>query len=253
MGQEERAGGVGARRAQAGDLSEVDARDLGSFVARMHAHAERWTPPEGSELPRWDWHWPFGGSAPIWGEGPRVYSDEEMAVFQEAARRVGGRLEEMSEGREVFGPIHRDLGLGNVVFSRFGVSVLDFDLAGLGHYLLDLSALRMDLGRMPEGRGGPLWDAIFEGYGRERPLPWPRACLERHLDAFQVMRRVSAVNRRLELLDSEAAGQGPRGPGFLRTSLTWLSRRVPHLAALPPLAPLAPGELPLALGQWMAL
>jgi Ser/Thr protein kinase RdoA (MazF antagonist) len=226
------------------DLGEGDARELGSFVARMHAHAERWTPPEGSEFPRWDWRWPFGGSAPIWSEGPRVYSDEEMGVFKEAARRVRGRLEELGEGGEVFGPIHRDLGLGNIVFSRAGVGALDFDLCGLGHYLLDLSALRMDLGRLPEGRGAPAWDAVLEGYGRERPLPWPRARLERHLDAFQVMRRVSAVNRQLELLDSEAAGQGARGPRFLRTSLTWLGRRVPHLAALP--------TLPLALCQLMA-
>jgi aminoglycoside phosphotransferase (APT) family kinase protein len=119
------------------------------------------------------------------------------------------------------------------VFSRAGVGALDFDLCGLGHYLLDLSALRMDLGRLPEGRGGPAWDAVLEGYGRER-----------HLDAFQVMRRVSAVNRQLELLDSEAAGHGARGLQFLRTSLTWLGRRVPHLAALP--------TLPLALCQLMA-
>ena len=232
-----------------GDLSEEDARQLGSFVAGMHAHAERWTPPEGSEFPRWDWHWPFGGSAPLWSEGPKTYSAEEMGVFREAARRVRGRLEGLGEGREVFGPIHRDLNLGNLVFSRAGVGVLDFDLSGLGHYLLDLAALRMAAGQLPGGRRGPGWDALLEGYGRARPLPWTRACLERHLDAFQVMRRVSAVNRRLELLGSEATEQGTRGPRFLRTSLTWLGRRMPHLTALP----MVLGGLPLALRQFMVL
>ena len=232
-----------------GDLSEEDARQLGSFVAGMHAHAERWTPPEGSEFPRWDWHWPFGGSASLWSEGPKTYSAEEMGIFQEAARRVRGRLEGLGEGREVFGPIHRDLNLGNLVFSRAGVGVLDFDLSGLGHYLLDLAALRMSVGQLPGDQRGPVWAALLEGYGRARPLPWPRACLERHLDAFQVMRRVSAVNRRLELLGSEATEQGTHGPRFLRTSLTWLGRRVPHLTALPVVL----GGLHLVLRQFMVL
>jgi aminoglycoside phosphotransferase (APT) family kinase protein len=55
----------------------------------------------------------------------------------------------LGERREVFGPIHCDLNLSNLVFSRAGVGVLDFDLSGLGHYLLDLAALRTAAGQLP--------------------------------------------------------------------------------------------------------
>jgi hypothetical protein len=63
------------------------------------------------------------------------------------------------------------------------------------------------------------------------------------------MRRVSAVNGHLEFLGSKATEQGTRGPRFLRTLLTWLGRRVPHLTALP----MVLGGLPPVLRQFMVL
>jgi Ser/Thr protein kinase RdoA (MazF antagonist) len=231
-------------------LRKAHARKLGSFVAKMHAHAERYPLPEGSEFPCWDWHWPFGEVAALWREGPKVYSTVEMEVFCEAARRVRERLEGMGEGREVFGLVHRDPKLRNVVFSWRGVGVLDFDLSGLGHYLLDLAVLRENMGRVPEVPQAPLWGALLEGYERARPLPGPRARLERHLDAFQAMRLTAAVNRQLKLLGSESTGQrGGRDPRLLRTTLTCLGERVRYLATFP----FTLGELPHALGEFLVV
>jgi Ser/Thr protein kinase RdoA (MazF antagonist) len=98
-------------------LAEADLRAVGSLVAGMHAHAERYVPPEGSVFPRWDWDWPFGGSAPLWADGPGFYSEEEMGIFRETRRRVRALLGELGYGGQAFGLVHRDPTLGNLVFS----------------------------------------------------------------------------------------------------------------------------------------
>ena len=73
-----------------GDLAEREALVVGSYLARLHRHAEGRGVPEGSAFPRWDWGWPFGGAAPLWDRGPSFYSADEMKVFGTAARLVRG-------------------------------------------------------------------------------------------------------------------------------------------------------------------
>lgn len=217
--------------------TEANVRALGVFAARIHDHAERYVVPEGAMFPRWDWDWPFGGSALVWVEGPAFYSEGEMEVFREASRRVRASLGELGHGRDASGLVHRDLTLANLVFSDGMAGTVDFDLCGVGHYLLDLSVVRRSLGRLPQGRGDRLWAALLDSYERERPLPVPvRARLDRYLLTFDAMQKVAAVNRGLGLLDSggpEAAKAAGRGFAFLRNSTAWLGRNIGHLAALP--------------------
>ena len=138
------------------DLSESDSKMAGTLLARMHEHSEGYGAPEGSAFSRWDWRWPFGEGAPLWDEGPLYYSEEEMAVFEEGARRVRERLEELGEGRRVFGVIHRDPNTRNLLFSgEGGVGLIDFDMCGLGHYLFDLSVFRRSFNTRPEDSQEP--------------------------------------------------------------------------------------------------
>jgi Ser/Thr protein kinase RdoA (MazF antagonist) len=195
------------------DLSEEDARKLGSFVAGMHAHAERYEPPEGSTFPRWDWHWPFGPSAPLWAEGRSFYSESEMQVFETAARLVREDLERLGDGPEVFGVVHRDPKLENLVFEGGRVGAIDFDMSGLGHYMLDVRVLHSSFKRRHPDRLRPLWEAFLEGYEGERALPEDHG---RYLGTFAVMQRVAAVNRRLGLLGSGGAR------GILKNTVPWL-------------------------------
>ena len=228
----------GARRGP----SDAELRAVGDLAARIHAHAESYVPPEGSLFPRWDWDWPFGGGAPVWAEGPRFYSGEEMGLFGEASARVRALLGELGYGVGAFGLVHRDLTLGNLVFSGNGAGAIDFDLCGSGHFLLDLAVLRRSLRLLHEGRSSTdrsaaAWMAVLGGYEERRPLPGRvREKLEGYLLAFDTMQKVAAVNRGLSLLGSggrAAASGAGRGPAFLRNSLTWLTRNVGHLAALP--------------------
>ena len=134
----------------AADLSKA-----GRLAAGLHDHAEIYRPPDASGLPRWDWSWPFGASAPLWDQGNVFYSTTEMSVFEEVARRVHEELEDLGRGSCVFGPIHRDLTLKNLLFGdpQEGVGVTDFDQCGLGFYLFYLSVVLRAL-RVHWRRGG---------------------------------------------------------------------------------------------------
>ena len=195
------------------DLTPADLSSVGSFVARLHDHAERHPVAGASALPRWDWHWPFGASAPVWSEGRAFYSSGEMEVFEAAARRAWDDLRILGEGKNVFGHIHRDLQPDNLVFRDGEVGAIDFDLCGLGHYLLDLdvmlTAVRIHYGDRHDAMRG----AFLEAYDRRRTFP---ADHERHLRTFSAMMATASANRALAL---RAAGVPPRlsgrGPRFL--------------------------------------
>ncbi len=190
------------------ELSRREASLAGSLLARLHRHGERFDLSGAPALPRWDWNWAFGLSAPIQDEGARFYSAGEMRAFEHAADRVRSALEEIGDGPEAFGPTHWDFRLENLVFDGEKVGVIDFDVSGLCHYLFDFSRTRSSLRSHFGGRSGPLWEAFLAGYEAERPLPED---LDRHLWAFAAMRRMATINTRL--------ASGPACPGERARSL----------------------------------
>jgi hypothetical protein len=214
-------GWVPGRHKRADDLTPADLSLLGSYVAGLHRHAEQYSVPQGAALPRWDWEWPFGESVPLWNKGEAFYSSSEMAVFEEIARRTRQDLEGLGHGSDVFGLIHRDLKLDNVVFHGRRVGAIDFDMCGLGHYLLDLAVPLDGLRLHYSDRFKPMREALFEGYESVRRLPQN---YEGHLKTFAAMLRVASTHRDLTLLGSEATRHQSRGHGFLRNSVTWLQR-----------------------------
>lgn len=169
----------------------------GSYVAKLHRHAEGYGSPEGATFPRWDWDWSFGESANLWSEGTAFYSDSDMDAFRVAARRVREELQRLGEESEVFGVIHRDLKLENLLFDGPRVGAVDFDLCGLGYYLFDLYTMRDSLRTHHADRVEPLWAAYLAGYERERPLPRD---LQRYLTTFEAMQKMAMSNRQIRLL-----------------------------------------------------
>jgi len=203
------------------DLSPVDLSLVGSFVARMHRHAERYSVSRGSTFRRWDWYWPFGESAHLWSKGAAFYSIGEMEVFEAAARRVRLDLERLGEGNDVFGLIHRDLNLENLVFRDGVVGAIDFDLSGWGYYLFDLYKVRMGLKKYHGNRDAPLLVKLLEGYERERPLP--EGC-RKYFETFAIMQRVGTVNKQLAVLYPDATHLRSGDSHFLSNTVKWLER-----------------------------
>jgi Ser/Thr protein kinase RdoA (MazF antagonist) len=204
------------------DLVPADLSSLGSYVARLHTHAQRYSASRESALPRWSWEWVFGERAPLWSEGEAYYSAGEMGVFHTAARHVREDLERLGEHREVFGVIHRDLTPNNVVFDGTRVGAIDFDQCGLGYYTFDLGVVRRAL-RLYRDRQELLWAAFVEGYERECPLP---EGYQRYLTTFEVLHRVLAINRQLRLLSSEDTAGQARSTEQLRVVARWLRQQL---------------------------
>ncbi len=216
------------------DPTDADLWRVGRLAAGMHDHAEGYRPPDPSALPRWDWGWPFGATAPLWTEGEAFYSAGEMEVFEAASRRVRADLESLGYGGGVFGLIHRDLTLENLLFGGAGAApgeaaAMDFDQCGLGHYLFDLAvvlrALRLrwrQAGCPPELATERVREPLLAGYESVRGLPPGH---ERLLGTFDVMQRVAAVNRVLGLRASADATHRAQGEKFMRGAAVWLERR----------------------------
>jgi len=190
----------------------------GSYVARLHRHAEDYGSPEGAIFPRWDWEWAFGESANLWREGGAFYSDNDMEAFRAAARHVREELRRLGKGRGTFGMIHRDLKLENLLFGGAVVGAVDFDLCGLGHYLFDLWTMRDSLRTRHANRVEPLWAAYLAGYERERPLPED---LQRYLTAFEGLQKMAMVNRQIRLLSQGTGPEALRSPDFLANMANW--------------------------------
>jgi Ser/Thr protein kinase RdoA (MazF antagonist) len=106
--------------------------------------------------------------------------------------------------------------------------VTDFDQCGLGHYLFDLVVVLRTLrarwrraGYSPELSDERVRETLLAGYESVRGLPPDH---ERLFGTLDVMQRVAAVNRNLELRASSAAAHEARGEKFLRQSVVWLER-----------------------------
>jgi Ser/Thr protein kinase RdoA (MazF antagonist) len=210
------------------DLSPTDLSLAGSFAARLHKHAERYAVPDPSALPRRDyWDWSLGKSIALWSKGEEFYSASEMEVFRVAARRIQEDVQALGEGRDVFGLIHRDFHLNNLVFDGSTVGAIDFDNCCFGHYLLDLSTMVMVLANRYGDHSTPMIAAFLESYLNERSLP---DGYQGYLDTFVAIRVLSLVNRELQLRISDPQYQW-RDPHFL-------SRAVKKLRSI-----LEPGEV----------
>ena len=144
------------------DPTAADPSRVGRLAAALHDHAEGYRPPDASALPRRDWCWPFGASAPLWGEGEAFYSSGGLAVFGEASRRVRENL--------LFG--------GPDASPRQTVGTADFGQCGLGHYLFALVVLLRTLGARwrcagssPELSDERVLGSLLAGYKSARGLP----------------------------------------------------------------------------------
>ena len=192
-------------RREKADMTPANLSLVGSHIARLHLYSEQHGVPEGLVFPHvWDWEWVFGETAPLWSKkGESVYSPNQLAVFRAAAERVRRDLKELGKGSDVFGIIHRDLHMNNILFYGGKAYAIDFEVCGWGYYLFDVAVTLSTL----EKYGAPLQAALLEGYQRERPLPeghWS------YLETFMAMRVVQRVNMALRWKDPTHRRWGPR-------------------------------------------
>ncbi len=170
-------------RIHEGSARPVHLNRLGHAMARLHDQADAWTPPPGFVRIRWD-HETFFGDVMVYGEtsaaGCWALLPPELRSRFEA---VGARMSDIMARAESVGLIHADLHLGNALFSRGAVKLIDFDDCGTGPRLYELAVavweLRQDQ-NYPQFR-----DALLAGYRSRRDLDVT------HLDDFIALRQVA--------------------------------------------------------------
>ncbi len=170
------------------DLSSSDIFSLGSYVARMHRHAEQYSVPEGFVRPRWGWDWLFGADAPQWRLGKTLLSEKDMNTLRSAADQIRRHLVVIGETSETFGLIHRDLHQENLLYHEGAIHAIDFDQCGWGYYLYDLALPYTWLRRFGQHRGA-MRESLINGYQSERFLP------EDYQDQLETFRAMWLVTR----------------------------------------------------------
>ena len=168
----------------------VHLRRLGSVMARLHNHAAQWDLPPGFVRIRWDWETFFGDTMIYGGTNAAEVWDllpgDLRRRFDQVASDMRRIMTHLGDGTGSFGLIHADLHLGNALFWRGEVRVIDFDDCGFGYWLYDIAVALWELRYRNDYED--FRSALIEGYTQHRPLP-PGGLT--HLDDFIATREVA--------------------------------------------------------------
>ena len=171
-------------------LTAEEFHTLGRITAALHDHSRAWVRPEGFGRFAWDWRHSLGDS-PRWGrwEDAVGVGEAEQAVLRRATELLQRRLTEYGTGPDVFGLVHADLRLANLLVDGSGadrtITVIDFDDCGFGWYFYDFGTA---VSFFEDDPAVPEWqDAWVTGYRTRRPLP---ASDEAMLPSFVLLRRM---------------------------------------------------------------
>lgn len=164
-------------------------RRLGTLAARLHAHAERWVRPDGFTRHHLDAEG-LMGAIPWWGpfwEAPE-WSSAERAEVERARDLLHRWLARQPTDGSVYGVIHADLLVHNLLCDGESIAAIDFDDAGFGWYLYDISVALV--GMIDEPDGAEVVAAFFDGYRTVRPMTEQQAG---DLTVFVLCRRLATI------------------------------------------------------------
>jgi Ser/Thr protein kinase RdoA (MazF antagonist) len=163
--------------------SPVHLLRLGNAMARLHDQADGWKPPPDFVRIQWD-HRTFFADGMVYGNTPALgcwalLPAEVRTRFGSVAARMADVMPEVGG----VGLIHADLHLGNVLFHRGGVRLIDFDDCSTGPRLYELAVALWELRDRPDH--DVFRDALLSGYRRRRDIDVA------HLDDFIALRQVA--------------------------------------------------------------
>jgi Ser/Thr protein kinase RdoA (MazF antagonist) len=113
---------------------------LGEITARMHHHARGWALPAGFRRKRWDVDAMVGARA-FWGPWRAAIglTAADAVVLERVLELIRRRLERFGDGPDVFGLVHADLRLANLLVDGPHLRVIDFDDCGFGWFGYDFA------------------------------------------------------------------------------------------------------------------
>jgi Ser/Thr protein kinase RdoA (MazF antagonist) len=168
----------------------VHLQRLGGVLAQLHDHADQWSLPDQFMRLRWD-HAAYFGNTMVYGnvdaaDAWQLVPTALRRQFARVADEVGAVMRTLGEGPSVFGLIHADAHLDNVIFDGSHAGLIDFDDCGFGYRMYDVAVALWQLRHRADY---PAFHSAFvEGYTRQRPLPAEQLA---HLDIFIAAREVA--------------------------------------------------------------
>jgi Ser/Thr protein kinase RdoA (MazF antagonist) len=172
---------------------EPDSRDavlwferLGELTARMHGHAESWRPPPGFRRKRWDFDAMVGPEG-FWGSWRDAIGLDAAGIemLETALAFIRPRLDRFGAGAGVFGLVHADLRLANLLVDGTHLRIIDFDDCGFSWFLYDFATSVSFIEHEPIVPD--LLRAWCKGYRKARPLS---AAHRAEIPTFVVLRRI---------------------------------------------------------------
>jgi Ser/Thr protein kinase RdoA (MazF antagonist) len=173
--------------------TEPDSRDaarwferLGELTALMHRHAQSWPLPEGFQRKRWDFDAMVGPQG-FWGPWRSGVGLDQagVVILEKVLDVIRRRLERFGQGADVFGLVHADLRLANLLVDGTHLRVIDFDDCGFSWYLYDFATSISFIEHEPIVPD--LLQAWVRGYCRQLPLS---AAARAEIPTFVVLRRI---------------------------------------------------------------
>lgn len=167
-------------------LTTNDFHGLGRITAALHDHSRQWRRPARFGRFAWDWRHSLG-QEPRWGRWRDAVGVDatEADVLGRARDLLGRRLAEYGSGTDVFGLIHADLRLANLLVDDDTTTVIDFDDCGFGWYFYDFGTA---VSFIEDDPAVPEWQAAWaEGYRTRRTLA---SSDEAMLPSFVLLRRL---------------------------------------------------------------
>jgi Ser/Thr protein kinase RdoA (MazF antagonist) len=159
---------------------------LGQLVAKLHHHAQHWTPSFELDRPLYD-STSVLRTDNIFGEEAVTYKQLPEDV-QGHLQRLHEQLQEVEQwlgkSPDQFGLIHSDLSFGNVLFTTDEVLPIDFDDCGFGYYLYDLAVILAGPWERPGFQQRR--NALLHGYREICELP------DEHLDLIPTLMAMRA-------------------------------------------------------------
>jgi Ser/Thr protein kinase RdoA (MazF antagonist) len=173
--------------------TEPDSRDaarwferLGELTALMHRHAQSWRLPEGFQRKRWDFDAMVGPQG-FWGSWRSGIGLDQagVVILEKVLDVIRRRLERFGQGADVFGLVHADLRLANLLVDGTYLRIIDFDDCGFSWYLYDFATSVSFIEHEPIVPD--LLSAWAGGYRKAMPLSEDALAL---MPSFVMLRRV---------------------------------------------------------------
>jgi Ser/Thr protein kinase RdoA (MazF antagonist) len=173
--------------------TEPDSRDavrwferLGELTARMHGHAKSWNLPPGFRRKRWDFDAMVGPQG-FWGSWRAAIglNPSGVAILEGALVLIRQRLERFGESADVFGLVHADLRLANLLVDGTHLRIIDFDDCGFSWFLYDFATAVSFIEHEPIVPD--LLRAWVQGYRKTLPLSVEA---QAEIPTFVVLRRI---------------------------------------------------------------